>query len=295
VPVTSPSDRPDVRAEQPSSKADFSDLYDQPDPRGYYRALAALGYEVPGHGQRVFRRVLDALGRDRPTVLDLCCSYGVNAALLRSELDLDALYAHYLDDALTSRSSAEVAERDRRLHAEVVRDDAPTVLGLDVAGEAVGYAVDAGLLAAGFVEDLEHQDPSPALREALRGVDLLTVTGGIGYITERTFARVLGCTDPDRRPWLAALALRTVDLGPILDVVREHGLEVETLEDHTVVQRRFADDDERDYALRTLAARGIDPTGREAEGAYHAEVVLARPPADVGRRPIEQVLGSLRV
>ena len=36
------------------SKADFGDVYNQPDPRSYYRTLGMLDYEIPAHGAAVF-------------------------------------------------------------------------------------------------------------------------------------------------------------------------------------------------------------------------------------------------
>ena len=67
-----------------AQKADFTHIYTQPDPRAYYRTLGALDYEIPQHGRGVFDVVLDELraSNEAPVVLDVCCSYGINAALL---------------------------------------------------------------------------------------------------------------------------------------------------------------------------------------------------------------------
>lgn len=275
------------------SKANFDDIYDRPDPRAYYRQLSAFDYQVPRHGQRVFRDVLNALSTDDATVMDLCCSYGVNAALLKHDLDLGDLSDHYRDEQLSALSRDDLAAVDRAFYAERRRPDAPKVVGLDAAAPAVDYALDVGLLDTGSAEDLEHDEPSPQLARAVADVDLITVTGGIGYITERTFARVLDCIPPDRQPWVAALCLRTVSYAPVATELHRRGLVTEQLEGRTFPQRRFVDEEERAYALRTLAARGLDPTGRESEGAYHVSVYLSRPAADVARRSIDAVLTSL--
>jgi SAM-dependent methyltransferase len=277
-----------------SSKANFDDVYDLPDPRAYYRALAALDYEVPSHGQQVFRQVLDVLPADAPTVLDLCCSYGVNAALLKHDLDLGDLYDHYGGTSHTDLSPDEMAAADRAFYTERRRPDAPDVIGVDTAARAVDYAVGVGLLDAGAAVNLEHDQPPSQLADAVGDADLITVTGGIGYITERTFDRVLDCTSPDRRPWLAALCLRTVPYAPVAAALTRRGLVTEKLAGRTFPQRRFADDQERAYAMSTLAARGLDPEGKESEGAYHVDVYLSRPPADIAAQPIDAVLGSLR-
>lgn len=274
-------------------KADFGDLYVQPDPRSYFRGLGALDYQVPHHGQLVFEPVLDALPVERPTIVDVCCSYGINAALLKHDLTLRDLYEHYCDDDLTSLTTDELIERDRAFYAPVRREDAPVVVGLDAAGPAVAYATAVGLLDHGAAVDLESSDPPPPLVEVLADADLVTVTGGIGYVTERTFDRLLGCVPDDRRPWVASLCLRTVPFEPIAECLSEQGLVTEHLEGVTFPQRRFADEAEAQYALTELDALGVDPTGREADGAYHVNVFLSRPPEDAADRPIGKLLGGI--
>lgn len=45
----------------------------------------------------------------------------------------------------------------------------------------------------------------------------------------------------------------------------------------TYPQRRFADRDEQDAAVRDVEARGLDATGKEAAGWYHADCWVTRP------------------
>lgn len=280
-------DHPDTTV----AKANFDDIYDRRDPRAYYHELGALDYEVPSHGQQIFRDVLDALPSDDATVVDLCCSYGVNAALLKHDLSLDDLYSHYRDEQIASLSRDELVATDRAFFAHRERPDRPDVVGIDAAASAVDYALDVGLLEVGAAEDLERDAPSPQLTDALVDTDLITVTGGIGYITEQTFDRVLDCTPADQPPWVAALCLRTVSYAPVAAALTRRGLVTEQWEGRTFAQRRFADDHERDYALRSLAAQGLDPQGKESEGAYHVDVYLSRPAADATEQPIDVILG----
>jgi hypothetical protein len=67
----------------------------------------------------------------------------------------------------------------------------------------------------------------------------------------------------------------------------------EQLDGVTFPQRRFTSDEERDYALGELEARGIDAAGREADGSYHVNIFLSRPVDDAAERPIDDVLGDL--
>src|ERR687885_184820 len=99
---------------------------------------------------------------------------------------------------------------------------------------------------------IELDDPSAALARHLAGVDLITVTGGVGYITERTFDRVLRYASAGNGCWVAAFALRWIAYDRIAAVLVQYGLVTEQLSGHRFRQRRFADDTERDYVLGQL-------------------------------------------
>ncbi len=288
---------------QKSGKANFDHVYDLDDPREYFEALGSFDYQIPQHGQRLFDPLVEALRRERGRrnghgcprlrVVDLCCSYGVNAALLKHELSLDDLYARYRSGEFAGLSSEELAGADAAFYGERRREAPPEVVGLDVSRNAVSYGVRCGLLDAGFAENLEEDEPSEALRRAVSGADLLTVTGGVGYISERTFERLLDCVvaGPEGRiPWVAALALRWVSYEDISEVLSKYGLVTEKLDSHTFTQRRFIDAAEREYVLEELAGMDVDSTGKEDEGWYHANFYLSRPAEDL-KTPPETLLG----
>ena len=133
--------------------------------------------------------------------------------------------------------------------------------------------------------------PSDTLRREISDVDLFTVTGGIGYISERTFDRLLGCVDEGRNPWVAVLALRWVSYDKISEVLKGYGLVTEKLEEYTFEQRRFADEEERDYVCRELGRMGLDTEGKESEGSYHAEFYLSRPARQISEASVEELVG----
>ncbi|MGW0466673.1 hypothetical protein ACWDX6_15525 [Streptomyces sp. NPDC003027] len=247
-------------------KARFDDVYDQPDPRAYFRRLAPLEYEIPQRAQAAFRRA--AAERDGGTVLDLCCSYGINAALLNHDLTLAELYARYTGPEVSELTGAELAERDKAFYAARRRPDAAPVLGLDVAGHALRYAREVGLLDDAFAENLEGDEPaSPRLRAAMADVGLITLTGGGSYLTRRTFAALLPWS---RRPLrVSAFVLRTVDYAPIAACLAEYGLRTVVDPSVTYPQRLFTDEREQRFAIETVRALGADPTGRETEGRFH--------------------------
>ncbi len=281
-------------------KADFNHIYDQPDPRDYFSTLGEFGYEIPQRALPVFQALLTALRSGREAVdaaplrvLDLCCSYGVNAALMRCDVSMDELFDHYANPAFADLLPAELFRKDEAYYAERCRPDAVRVSGLDVAGNAVAYGCGVGLLDAGWSEDLEASDPSPQLTDHLKGVDLVTTTGGVGYITERTFDRVLAARRDGSAPWVAAFVLRTVSYDRISETLAQHGLVTEQLTGVTFPQRRFTSEAERDAALRDVSGRGLDPAGLEDTGTYHADFFLSRPAADAAGQPLAGLLDSV--
>jgi hypothetical protein len=286
---------------QKSGKTNFEVIYDLEDPREYFNTLGGFGYCIPQHGQRVFSELIEArragvngngTGEGRTKVVDVCCSYGVIAALLKHEIVIDDLYTRYRSEELAGLSSEELALADAAYYEEHVREGAPEVVGLDVARNAVSYGLRSGVLDAGFAENLEEDEPTEDLRRAISGTDLLTITGGVGYISEATFERLLDCMagENGRLPWIAVFALRWVSYDDISDVLSSFGLVTEKLAGHTFTQRRFTGAEEREYVLDELADMDVDTTGKEDTGWYHANFYLSRPVEDASI-PLEVLLG----
>ena len=273
-------------------KKSFDGIYQQQDPRAYFATLGPLDYQIPAHGCAVFRRLISALARDEApvTVLDLCCSYGLTAALVNHDLTLDDLYSRYTRPDLAELSPDALMRADRDYFAARQQARTARVIGVDASVPALRYATGAGLLDAAFAENLEEQPASPALRAAVDRTDLVTVTGGIGYISSRTFERLLGRRDDP--PWVAAFTLRTVGYEPIAAVLDRYGLVTERLAGQPFKQRRFFDDRERRSTLDALARAGIDPTGLEADGWYYAEFYLSRPPGHTSRHSLASLVAT---
>lgn len=276
-------------------KASFDHVYNEADPRDYFRTLGDLEYQAPAYGAQVFPRLVERqreqLGREDLVVLDLACSYGVNAALLNHDLTLDDLYARYRSPELASLSTEELVVADREFYDEHRRPDTVPVLGQDVADRAVAYAQRVGLHWQSTSENLEEEDPSDALAEALAQVNLITVTGGVGYISERTFDRVLKCVGSGDGCWVAAFVLRWIEYAPIAEICATYGLETEKLAGHVFPQRRFADDAERNFALKELRRIGVEP-GEVYEGWYLSEFYLSRPNGQ-NHPPVDELLSGV--
>jgi hypothetical protein len=252
-----------------------------------------LEYTIPQHGADIFAQLLKVRGAGDghpPKVLDLCCSYGVVATLLRTDLKMRDLYAHYREAATRSLSFEQLAAADQLLLLEHFRADAPRVFGLDVARNAVNYAVAIGALDAGVVENLEREAPSTRLSALMSGVDLITTTGGVGYVTHRTFDRLLEVSSGS--VWVAAFCLRTYDYAPIAQALRTHGLATEKVT-RTFPQRRFTGPTEKRWAISQVRSRGVDSTGKEDDGFFHADLYLSRPSNEASTTPLAKMLPGL--
>jgi hypothetical protein len=276
-------------------KADFGGIYGSADPRGYYRALMPLGYQIPQRARPVFERLLAcsaARAGQRRTILDVCCSYGINAALLRCELDLAALGERYLDPQLDTLSPAQLLAADREFYRQHRRVSAPTVLGVDSSAPAIDYALQAGILCQGWAEDLESEDPSPALAAGVGDVGLIVCTGGVGYIGPRTFERVLASIRAPEQLWVAVFVLRVFSYDDIAASLARYGLVTEQIPGLSVPQRRFADPHEAHAAVQDVRRRGLDPRGKEADGWFYADGFLSRPARQVSHTPLTELLNT---
>ncbi|HKE67653.1 MAG TPA: hypothetical protein VKB55_00255 [Nocardioidaceae bacterium] len=266
-----------------AGKACFDDIYTRDDPLAYYAALHPLDYQIPQHAAQVVHSLLRH--RTGPeTILDLCCSYGVNTALFAHDLTLDDLFDHY-EAADDTAPRAELIAHDRAFFAAHRRPDAPRTIGLDQSAPAIAYACAVGQLDAGFAEDLEANEPSAELRAAVAGATMITVSGGVGYIGYRTFERVVSAAA--QLPWVVALVLREVSYEPIIETLDGFGLVTERLPHRTFRQRRFADAEESQAALKRIDALGLSPAGKEDTGYYHAELFVSRPADQADRRLVE--------
>ncbi|MBW0114522.1 class I SAM-dependent methyltransferase [Pseudonocardia abyssalis] len=251
-------------------KADFTDIYRGRDPREYFRTLIPLEYQVPQHALPVVESVLE---QHPGTVLDVCCSYGINATLLGHDVDLDGLGAHAVEPGRAGLTHGQVIAEDAAWFAARRRRPGLRVLGLDVSRPAIDYAVATGVMADGWAEDLEAADPSASLIDALADVSLVLCTGGVGYVGPATFDRILTHA-PDA--WVLAFVLRVFPYDDVATALAGHGLITEKLPG-THPQRRFADAAEAEAAVHDARLLGLDPTGLEADGWFHAEAFLSRP------------------
>jgi SAM-dependent methyltransferase len=275
------------------AKANLNHIYNQPDPRAYFRELHKLRYAIPGAAKPILRKLISRLQTRRNNsvhVLDLGCSYGVNAALLKHDLSMQDLYEHWGEGGLAEAAPEEIVAYDRRFFGDLEKDERISVIGLDQAESAVAFAEEAGLLDDGLAVNLETGPLPESATENLAQVDLVTSTGCVGYVTEKSFERLLPAVTQERAPWMGNFVLRLFPFDPIEETLKDWGYVTEKLEGRTFVQRDFASAQEQEQVLEQLRGRGMDPSGKESEGHLMAEFFLSRPANEVAEAPIERVL-----
>lgn len=285
------SDTPFVEINE--AKANMDHIYNQHDPRAYFCELEKLDYAIPDAAKPIFKKLISHLQQDRDDtvqILDLGCSYGVNAAILKHDLSMQELYEHWSHRKLANAAPKEVAAYDRHFFANLDAPEDIEVIGLDQAENAIAYAEDIGLLDEGLAVNLENDGLSILENEELAAVDLVMSTGCVGYMTEKSFDRLLPAVTQGRAPWIANFVLRSFSFDTIEESLNDWGYVTEKLENRTFFQRRFASTNEKEQLLGKLCEQGVDPTGLEDMGNLCAEFYLSRPQRDVADMPIERLL-----
>jgi SAM-dependent methyltransferase len=262
-----------------TGKISLDHIYTQPDPRVYFTTLRDLDYHIPQLAKPYFSDLIgeyrEARGIPVPTVLDIGCSYGINAALLNCDTTMDELYRRYSGDDARALSHAELLARDRQFVRS--RGGAGNVrfMGLDASREALTYALESGFVESAIHADLEADDPTEEQRERLAETDIIISTGCFGYVTEKTILRVVGAHDK-RKPWMAHFVLRMFPFEAAAKALATVGYETVSV-DRLFKQRRFATPAEQSLVLDTLSTVGVDPEGRETDGWLYARLHISRP------------------
>jgi SAM-dependent methyltransferase len=274
------------------NKADFESIYTQPDPRQYFTVLGGLDYMIPDLAAPVMRQLMgarSALRGDGPTMLDVGCSYGVNAAVNRRPLSFADLHRRYARREMMPLTSDQLRVLDRMYLAGWPAMDASRWLGLDISAPALDYARAVGLIDQGVVADLEAGVLTDDQHALVSQADMILSTGAVGYVTETTLGQLVDAA-ADRKPWVVSFVLRMFPYDRIVEAMAARGLVTEKLAGATFVQRRFRDTGEFEQTLAALTNMELDVTGLEADGLLHAELYVSRPEADIRVAPLDEVV-----
>lgn len=272
-------------------KAVFDDIYAMSDPRTYFSVLGALDYMIPDVAEAAIRQILAARAEaygDDINVLDIGCSYGINAALQRLPVNFASLRQRYARREIMAVDPEEMIRLDRMFYASWPEMSSVRFTGLDRSRDAIRYADAVGLHATGVAADLEKDRLSQRDKEIVAACNVFLSTGAIGYVTDRTYRHLLDAAA--RPPWVISFVLRMFPFDAFIETFKGFGMVTEKLANATFVQRRFRDEEEFKGCLQTLANRGISTRGLEEEGLLHAELFLSRPKSDARAKPLNEIV-----
>lgn len=261
-----------------TGKVSLDHIYTQPDPRAYFTALRQLDYFIPELAKPYFIKLIEEYRESQgaaPSILDIGCSYGINAALLKFDATMDELYERYCGPAASGQDRGALLARDGLFARSRNRVPDMRVVGLDSSLPALSYALAAGFIDGAVHADLEAREPTGQQRGELAGADLVISTGCLGYVGDRTISRVVSANG-GRRPWMAHFVLRMFPFERVADSLAGLGYETICLEP-VFRQRRFASPEEQSLILDTLSGVGVDPQGMEADGWLYAQLYISLP------------------
>ena len=273
------------------AKISMEHVYDQADPRRYFEELNDVRYLLPDEAQPVFRAILANLQtkRNKPLcVLDIGCSYGINATLLKYESSM----AHLSEFWRRKNPKKTPIVQGKQFLEQQMKRHPIEVIGLDKAGQAVSFAQRLGLLDYGIIADLEKETlPSDAL-DTLGDVDLVISTGCVGYVSEVTFSKLAQALIGHRKPWFANFVLRSFAFDEIEDSLGQFGYITEKLHDTVFPQRFFASENEKTQMLRKLKERNLDTQLEDDTDQLFAEFYLSRPKEIAAQIPVSSLMAK---
>jgi hypothetical protein len=271
------------------AKASFEEVYSSPTPHAYLREMDRLNYEIGEQANPYFeataRLMLEQLGPDASVkLLDLGCSYGVGAALLNHSISFSELARFFAEHK--SRDYHDCIEATRDLLEATESPDAVSCLGLDCSEKALRFAEDTGLLDGTIARNLEEdQSLPPDEVRMIQECNLLTSTGAIGYVGNKTLSVLLRHLGKSKRqshgPYSVVTILRMFDSAPIAATFERFGFHFAAVPGVRLRQRQFETEEEQARTLKLLVKRGIDTDGWESEGFLYADLFAAAPAGDM--------------
>lgn len=272
-------------------KANFDEIYQKNDPRSYYSVLGSLDYVIPDVAFILLNQIISHLKKVKKRdlfVLDLGCSYGVNAVLLKYNLKFSHLFDRYTSSDVLSLNSKDIITMDKHYLKAWPRDQDIQFIGLDVSSPALNYAKETGAIEDVICANLEEEELTPQQVKTLQQVDLIISTGCIGYITCKTFEKIMRCYTPDTATWVASFVLRMFPYMPISNVLKRYNLVTEKLKGATFIQRRFRDDNEFEETIKTLKSQKKSVREKEEKGFFHTEFYLSRPKGSIENHKLSE-------
>ena len=266
-------------------KSDFQDIYHAPTPHAYFHEMQRLEYEIGEQAKPYIQAAARLMQRQANLqeplrLLDLGCSYGVGAALLKYDFSFRELADFFAEEA--PHGYADCIEQTQELLAATEREPVIECTGADASKEAIRFAAESGLIEAGITKNLEDHDKLDAEDKArLERCHMLSSTGAIGYVGEKTLAPVLQHLGKSlqlkRGPYTVVTILRMFDPKPIERTFAQWGYAFVRVPGVRLRQRQFDGDREYSRTLELLQQRGVESKGWETEGHLYADLFAGAP------------------
>ncbi len=270
------------------AKATFDDVYHAATPHAYFNEMDRHQYEIGEQAKPYFLAAIKHLqaanqGKLPPRLLDLGCSYGVGSALVKYNCTYPELSEFFHEEAPLNHQTCAASTRDwlqpRDAHPDL------ECIGLDCSEEALSFAEDAGLLCSTIARNFEEsEEPDSTERSIMRNCNLLTSTGAIGYVGEKTLSVILkqlGKAYPENAaPFVVVTILRMFDPRPVQNCFESFRYRFEKVPGVCLRQRHFADEQEQEQTIDLIRRRGLDPAGLESEGTLYADLYVGSAPSD---------------
>ena len=276
-----------------TGKVSLDHIYTQPDPRAYFRTLRELDYRIPQLAKPVLRRADRRVpggrgGRRRPTVLDVGCSYGVNAALLRCDVTHGRAVRPLRRRRRPRATAPTLLARDRELvRVARDRDPRPVRRPRHLAARAGLRARAPGSSTTPCTPTWRRAEPTARQRAQLAGADLVISTGCIGYVDRADHLAGSSTRAAGGRPWMAHFVLRMFPFDPIADSLADLGLRDRARRPGVQAAAvRLARGAGAACSTR-LSGVGVDPSGLEADGWLYAQLYVSRPRTTPRSRPCQ--------
>ena len=282
----------------PTHKDDFDRVYDLEDPSVYFAALRPADYRMPAVLAGALRAIYSALDNARDSggtirLLDFACGYGVIGALLRHDVSMHDIYTYYARRSWHPADGRIYWEADAKFFA--ARPAAPLgfeIAGTDIAGVALEYAAELGFLDRTFHENVVDDPPSASFRDFLREVDLVVESGSLGAVLPAAFERILNAASAECPPWFLYSPRPDTDWEVLDGLWRQRAYRAESLSTTPVRYRKPLGEFEHADMFRITRALGKSDESVMRDGYLLVNMTLARPEAEAGKLPIEQLQDS---
>ena len=264
-----------------NKKLNLNEVYNLKNPEPYYQSINQYEYDLPERAKPYFEKIINTYRNYESVrflkILDIGCSYGINAAILKFNKSITEIYQHYTNSSRLQQSELSRRHLDSKWLDESSLDEGLQFIGLDSAEKAVNYATESQLIQSGISTNLER---FPLLKEDytnLQDINLLLSTGCIGYITEVTFDKILSAVRNLDQLWGAVFVLKMFDISEIKKTFAKYNLAlVET--GVTVKQRKFSSVEEKESMINFLEKQGLSAEDEKKSDNLLAELFLILPP-----------------